>query len=267
MTTKKTYLLFLIAALLVAACSTVPLTGRRQLNFIPDSMLSEMSLTNYQEFLGAHQPLPASSPQTQLVRKAGGNISQAVETYLRDNNLTKSVGKFSWEFNVVQDPAVNAWCMPGGKVVFYTGILPYTKDEAGVAVVMGHEIAHAVADHGGERMSQQLAIMLGGISLDVALQKEPGLTRDIFNTVYGVGSQLGTLAYSRTHEYEADKLGMIFMAIAGYDPARAVSFWEEMATIPGQAPPEFLSTHPSAQKRIKALREFVPEANKYYQRP
>ncbi len=157
--------------------------------------------------------------------------------------------------------------MPGGKVVFYTGILPYTKDESGVAVVMGHEIAHAVAGHGGERMSQQLAIMLRGVSLDVALQKEPGLTRDIFNTVYGVGSQLGTLAYSRTHEYEADKLGMIFMAIAGYDPARAVSFWEEMAAIPGQAPPEFLSTHPPAQKRIKALQDFVPQANKYYQRP
>ena len=264
---RKAHLLFLIAVLIAASCTTVPLTGRRQFNFIPDKMISEMSLTNYQEFLGTHPTLPANDPQTQLVRKAGGRISQAVETYLRDNNLTKKVGKFNWEFNVVQDPAVNAWCMPGGKVVFYTGILPYAKDETGVAVVMGHEIAHAVADHGGERMSQQLAIMLGGVSLDVALQKEPGLTRDIFNTVYGVGSQLGTLAYSRTHEYEADKLGMIFMAIAGYDPARAVSFWEEMAAIPGQAPPEFLSTHPPAEKRIKALRDFVPQANKYYKRP
>ena len=267
MTRRKAHLLFLIAAIIVGACSTVPLTGRRQFNFIPDSMLSEMSLTNYQQFLSTNPALPANSPQTQLVRKAGGKISQAVETYLLDNNLTKKVGKFNWEFNVVQDESVNAWCMPGGKVVFYTGILPYTKDETGIAVVMGHEIAHAVADHGGERMSQQLAIMLGGVSLDIALQKEPGLTRDIFNTVYGVGSQLGTLAYSRTHEYEADKLGMIFMAIAGYDPARAVSFWEEMAAIPGQAPPEFISTHPSAQNRIKALRDFVPQANKYYQRP
>ena len=256
MTRRKAHLLFLIAAIIVGACSTVPLTGRRQFNFIPDSMLSEMSLTNYQQFLSTNPALPANSPQTQLV-----------ETYLRDNNFTNKVGKFNWEFNVVQDEAVNAWCMPGGKVVFYTGILPYTKDETGIAVVMGHEIAHAVADHGGERMSQQLAIMLGGVSLDIALQKEPGLTRDIFNTVYGVGSQLGTLAYSRTHEYEADKLGMIFMAIAGYDPARAVSFWEEMAAIPGQAPPEFISTHPSAQNRIKALRDFVPQANKYYQRP
>ena len=200
MTRRKAHLLFLIAAIIVGACSTVPLTGRRQFNFIPDSMLSEMSLTNYQQFLSTNPALPANSPQTQLVRKAGGKISQAVETYLRDNNLTKKVGKFNWEFNVVQDEAVNAWCMPGGKVVFYTGILPYTKDETGIAVVMGHEIAHAVADHGGERMSQQLAIMLGGVSLDIALQKEPGLTRDIFNTVYGVGSQLGTLAYSRTHE-------------------------------------------------------------------
>lgn len=267
MKAKKINLLIIVAALFVGACSTVPLTGRRQFNFIPDNMLTQMSLTNYQEFLNTNPPLPANNPQTVLVKKAGGKISQAVEKYLRDNNLAGKVGEFAWEFNVVQDEAVNAWCMPGGKVVFYTGILPYTKDESGVAVVMGHEIAHAVANHGGERMSQQLAIVLGGVSLDVALQKEPALTRDIFNSVYGVGSQLGTLAYSRTHEYEADKLGMIFMAIAGYDPERAVTFWEEMSKIPGQAPPELLSTHPSAQNRIKALRDFVPKANKYYQRP
>ncbi|HAH57221.1 MAG TPA: peptidase M48, partial [Bacteroidales bacterium] len=171
---------------------------------------------------------------------------------------------YKWEFNLVESPEVNAWAMPGGKVVFYTGIMPLTKDEAGIAVVMGHEIAHAVVNHGGERMSQQLAIALGGVTLDVALQKEPELTRSIFNTVYGVGSQLGTLAYSRTHEYEADKLGMVFMAMAGYDPHRAISFWQEMAALGGQAPPEFLSTHPSNQNRIKEITNYIPKAMKYF---
>lgn len=261
---RKVAVIELLAALLIlVSCAKVPLTGRRQLNFIPDNMLTQMSLTSYQEFLSANPPLPKNNSQAALVNQVGVKISQAVEEYLRQNNLSSKVGKFSWEFNLVEDPTVNAWCMPGGKVVFYTGILPYTKDEAGLAVVMGHEIAHAVANHGGERMSQQMAVLLGGVSLDVALQKEPALTRDIFNAVYGVGSQLGTLAYSRTHEYEADKLGMIFMAKAGYDPARALSFWSDMAAIPGQAPPEFLNTHPSNSNRIKAIRDFIPEANKY----
>lgn len=264
---KHQKLYFLILVIFLVSCSKVPLSGRRQLNFIPASMLTEMSLTNYQAFLTENPPLPANNSNTILVKNAGNKISQAVENYLNENGLAEKAGKFSWEYNLVQNEAINAWCMPGGKVVFYSGILPYVKDESGIAVVMGHEIAHAVANHGGERMSQQLAIMLGGITLDVAMQQQPAMTRDIFNTVYGVGSALGTLAYSRTHEYEADKLGLIFMAKAGYDPARAITFWEEMAAIPGQAPPEFLSTHPSNQKRIKALREFIPEANKYYKAP
>ncbi|MBW6491576.1 MAG: M48 family metallopeptidase [Lentimicrobium sp.] len=264
---KQIRLYSLILVLLMVSCSKVPLTGRRQLNFIPVSMLGEMSLTNYQAFLTDNPPLPANNANTVLVKNAGNRISQAVENYLNENRLAEKAGKFSWEFNLVQNEAINAWCMPGGKVVFYTGILPYVKDESGIAVVMGHEIAHAVANHGGERMSQQLALMLGGVTLNVALQQQPALTRDIFNSVYGVGSVLGPLAYSRKHEYEADKLGLIFMAKAGYDPARAITFWEEMAAIPGQAPPEFLSTHPSNQKRIKALRDFIPEANNYYQKP
>jgi predicted Zn-dependent protease len=142
--------------------------------------------------------------------------------------------------------------------------MPYSKDEAGLAVIMGHEIAHAVANHGGERMSQQMAVVLGGVSLEIALQQQPSQTQDLFNLAYGVGSTLGTLAYSRTHEYEADKLGMVFMAMAGYDPERAVTFWEDMAAIPGVAPPEFLSTHPNNQNRIKAIRNFVPKANNYF---
>ncbi|GAB1405759.1 M48 family metallopeptidase [Lentimicrobium sp.] len=227
-------------------------------------MITEMSLSSYNQFLSEHNVVPASNDQVKMLRRVGQRISTAVEDYFRNNGMADAVKGYKWEFNLVESPEVNAWAMPGGKVVFYTGILPLTKDEAGIAVVMGHEIAHAVVNHGGERMSQQLAIALGGVTLDVALQKEPDLTRNIFNTVYGVGSQLGTLAYSRTHEYEADKLGMVFMAMAGYDPHRAASFWQEMAALGGQAPPEFLSTHPSNANRIKEINKYMPTAMKYF---
>lgn len=259
----KPGLLFAIL-LLIMSCSKVPITGRKQFNVVPDHMISQLSLTSYQDFISQNAPLPANDQNVVLVRKVGARISAAVEKYLNDNKMAKKVASYKWEFNVVASPDVNAWCMPGGKVVVYTGIMPYSKDEAGLAVIMGHEIAHAVANHGGERMSQQMAVVLGGVSLDIALQQQPSQTHDLFNLAYGVGSSLGTLAYSRTHEYEADKLGMVFMAMAGYDPARAVTFWEDMAAIPGVAPPELLSTHPNSQNRIKAIRSFVPKANNYF---
>lgn len=260
---KRFCALLLLAILILPSCSTVPISGRRQFNFVPDNMISEMGLTSYQEFLSQHPPLHDNNIGTQQVRRVGQRIAAAVEDYLVSNGQADKVLDYKWEFNLVESPDVNAWCLPGGKVMVYTGIMPFSKDDAGLAVVMGHEIAHAVASHGGERMSQQLAVVLGGVSLDVALQKEPALTRDLFNTAYGIGSTLGTLAYSRTHEYEADKLGLVFMAMAGYEPERAVVFWEEMDAIPGQAPPEFLSTHPNSQKRIKALKAYIPKANKY----
>ena len=171
---------------------------------------------------------------------------------------------FKWEFNLVEDNTVNAWCMPGGKVVFYTGILPITKDEKGIAVVMGHEIAHAIARHGNERMSQGLALQGGGIALSLALSDKPELTQNLFQQAYGLGGQLGMLKYSRSHDSEADKMGLVFMAMAGYDPREAVEFWKRMAAQGGQKPPEFLSTHPSDDTRIKDLEDFMPEALKYY---
>ncbi|PKP01841.1 MAG: peptidase M48 [Bacteroidetes bacterium HGW-Bacteroidetes-9] len=256
--------LLIAILLLIVSCSKVPITGRKQFNVVPDNMISQLSLTSYQEFLGQNPPLPPSDQNVVLVRKVGARISEAVEKYLNDNKMSKKAASYKWEFNVVASPDVNAWCLPGGKVVVFTGIMPYSKDEAGLAVIMGHEIAHAVANHGGERMSQQMAVVLGGVSLEIALQQQPSQTQDLFNLAYGVGSTLGTLAYSRTHEYEADKLGMVFMAMAGYDPERAVTFWEDMAAIPGVAPPEFLSTHPNNQNRIKAIRNFVPKANNYF---
>jgi predicted Zn-dependent protease len=250
--------------LAIIACSKVPITGRKQLKLMPNSMMMEMGQSNYASFLKEN---PAVSPPTRAsaeVTSVGIRISQAVEKYMRTNGLSKKIEGYKWEFNVVDSPEINAWCMPGGKVVVYTGILPLTRDDAGLAVVMGHEIAHAIADHGNERMSQQMTIQAAGIGLEIYMQQKPELTRDIFMSSFGVGSQLGMLAYSRTHELEADKLGLVFMAMAGYDPERAVSFWQEMAKSGGNKPPEIMSTHPSDERRIEQIKSFLPEAKKYY---
>lgn len=254
----------LVTVFLMFGCSTVPITGRKRVNLVPSEMMLGLGAQGYADFLSQNPPLPVSDSRTVLVRDVGVNISRAVEQFLYDNQMGDDVRKFSWEYNVVDDPTINAWCMPGGKIVFYTGILPIANGEEGIATIMGHEVAHAVAKHGDERMTQQLAIFFGAVGLDYALQNEPQTTRDIFLTAYGVGSQLGTLAYSRTHEYEADKLGMVFMAMAGYDPTNAISFWQRMSQKGGQQPPEFLSTHPNDENRIKALQEFLPKAQEYY---
>jgi len=255
--------LFLVMA---SSCSRVPITNRKQLKLLPESLILSMSLTNYTEFLSQNPALPASEPNVQLVRNVGGKISQAVIGFMREQGKLKQIKNYKWEFNLVNNSTVNAWCMPGGKIVVYTGILPYTEDEYGLATVIGHEIAHAVARHGNERLSQQLALTLGEVTLAVALQDKPKETKDIFLSVYEIGGTLGALAYSRLHEYEADKLGMIFMARAGYDPAKAIEFWQRMADLSKGKPqiPQFLSTHPSDENRIKALREFLPKAQRYY---
>jgi predicted Zn-dependent protease len=201
-----------------------------------------------------------------MVKNVGHRIQAAVEEYFRQNNMTHELKNYDWEFNLVESEDVNAWCMPGGKVVIYSGILPITETEAGLAVVMGHEIAHAVANHGGERMSQGLVTQLGGMALSVALEEKPETTRQLAMVAFGVGAQVGVLLpYSRLHESEADKLGLIFMAMAGYDPHVAVDFWQRMSEQKnGQAPPEFLSTHPSDQTRINQIKEYIPQAMEYY---
>jgi predicted Zn-dependent protease len=254
----------LLILVFIASCATVPLTGRRQLKLLPENMLLGMSMNAYKEFLSENPTVPPDHPHSIMVQNSGKRIADAVIQYMKDNKIRNRT--FNFEFNLVMNDEVNAWCMPGGKVVFYTGIMPLCKDEEGVAVVMGHEIAHAVANHGNERMSQQMALMLGAISLDVALREKPEETRDIFMMAFGVGGTLGSLAYSRQHEYEADKLGMIFMAMAGYNPERTLEFWEEMSKLSGPAMPAFLSTHPSSAARVEAIREFMPEAMKYYQK-
>lgn len=247
-------------------CSTVPITGRSQLNLIPDSEINAMSFQQYDEFIKQNK-LSGNKNDLEMVKRVGKNIQTAVETYFAQNNLSKELEGYQWEFNVVESDEVNAWCMPGGKVVVYTGILPLTKDETGLAVVMGHEIAHAIAQHGNERMSQGLLQQLGGVALSVALQNEPQQTQELFLTAYGIGTTLGViLPYSRTHESEADRLGLIFMAMAGYDPNVAVEFWQRMAAQGGAKPPEFLSTHPSNETRIADIKKELPEALKYYKK-
>lgn len=252
-------------AVVVAACSTVPLTGRKQLNLIPQGEMLSMSYQQYGEFLKTNK-VTTDDQQLQMVRGVGARIQKAVETYFAGKGLSGALKDYKWEFNVVQSKDVNAWCMPGGKVVVYTGILPVTKTEAGLAVVMGHEIAHAVAEHGSERMSQQLITQMGGMLLSKALEEKPEATRNLWLSVYGVGAQFGALLpFSRTHESEADRLGLVFMAMAGYDPHEAVDFWTRMSQASGgQAPPEFMSTHPSDQTRIQDIQKELPEAMQYY---
>ncbi|NPA36375.1 MAG: M48 family metallopeptidase [Chlorobi bacterium] len=257
---------FLLIVFIVSACSTVPITGRKQLHLIPDNEMLAMSLTNYDQFLKEHK-LSTDAKSTAMVKRVGQNIANAVTKFMKEKGMENRIKNYEWEFNLVEEDVPNAWCMPGGKVVVYTGLLPYTKTEAGLAVVMGHEIAHAVARHGNERMSQEMAVQLGGMALSVALEKKPEETKMLFLQAYGIGTQVGVvLPYSRMHETEADKLGLIFMAMAGYNPEEAISFWSRMAKSGGQKPPEFLSTHPADETRIKNLKEFMPEALKYYKK-
>ena len=246
-------------------CGRVPITGRSQMNLVGESQLMAMAATEYSTFLSANAPMPASDARVKQVRAIGDKLAAAAAQYLEENRASNRIEGFMWEFNVVNDKTINAWCMPGGKVVVYTGILPVTQNDAGLAVVMGHEIAHAIARHGNERMSQAIALQGAGMTLDILTSQNPGLARDIFMESVGIGSQLGMLAYSRTHETEADKMGLVFMAIAGYDPREAPQFWQRMSQQGGgQAPPEILSTHPSDESRMRDLEAYMPEALKYY---
>lgn len=257
----------ILTLLLLSACSTVPITGRSQLNLIPGSSMISMSLQQYDQFLKEHK-LSTNQEQTQLVRRVGGRISEAVERYFVANGMQDELKNYKWEFNLVEDKQVNAWCMPGGKVVVYTGILPVAGGEEGLAVVMGHEIAHAVAEHGNERMSQGLLAQAGGVALSTAMSSKPAQTRQLWMAVYGAGAQYGAiLPYGRKQESEADHLGLVFMTMAGYDPNAAIPFWERMAAQKGgQSPPEFLSTHPSDTTRINNIKKLVPEVLQKYKK-
>lgn len=255
-----------VAALLFQFCSLVPLTGRRQLSLVSDADMFSTSLVQYDQFLKENK-LSTNTAEKNLVRRVGNRIKNAVTIYFAQNDLSQELNGFAWKFNLIESEEVNAWCMPGGKVVVYSGILPVTQNEAGLAVVMAHEIAHAVAKHSNERMSQALLAQLGGQTLAVALREKPQQTQDIWMTIFGAGVQLGAvLPYSRLQEGEADHLGLIFMAMAGYDPNSAIAFWQRMSQNAGAKPPEFLSTHPSDENRIRKIKSEIPEAMKYYRK-
>lgn len=259
-------IILLVASVFTNSCSTVPVTGRNQLSLIPSSQLMSLSFQQYDDFLKENK-LSTDKKKAAMIKRVGTKIQKAVEEYMAMNNMSEHIKGYDWEFNLVESDQVNAWAMPGGKVVFYTGILPICKDETGVATVMGHEIAHAIAEHGGERMSQGLIVQLGGMGLQAALENEPQLTQQLAMTAFGIGSQLGVmLPFSRLHESEADHMGLIFMAMAGYNPNAAVEFWQRMAAQGGGAPPEFLSTHPSNETRINDLKKLIPEAMQYYKK-
>lgn len=242
----------------LAACRTVPYTGRHQLNLIPLGEEASLGATSYEQTL-RQAKLSTDPGQIAMVRRVGERIARAADQ-----------PDFKWEFNVIKDDkTVNAFCLPGGKVAVYTGLLPLAQDDAGLAVVVGHEVAHALARHGGERMSQGLLAQFGGAALSAALAQKPAETQNLMLSAYGAGAQVGVLLpFSRKQESEADRIGLILMAKAGYDPRVAVDFWTRMAR--GQSEPglsAFLSTHPTDQKRIAGIKEWLPEALKYYRGP
>ena len=251
--------------LLLSACATVPLTERKSLSLIPDSELLSLSFQQYTDVLKKSK-LSHDPAKVEMVKRVGERIARASEDFLRESKMQSDIKNYKWEFNLIEDDkVVNAWCMPGGKVAVYTGILPFTQDETGLAVVMGHEVAHAMAKHGNERMSEALLVQLGGMGLSVALSQKPAQTQQIFLGVYGVTANVGfMLPYSRLHESESDRIGLVLMAKAGYDPGEAIPFWERMNEKGGGRPPEFLSTHPAPETRITKIKSHIPEAMKYY---
>lgn len=260
----KKLLLSLVIALVVFACAKVAVTGRSQLSLVSNSEIIPMATAQYKEVI-AKGPLSTNREQTELVKRVGVKIQKAVEEYMADKKLSSELSGFAWEFNLIDDPkTVNAWCMPGGKVAFYTGIMPICENEAGVAVVMGHEVAHAIANHGRERMSQQMIAQYGLSTVSALMGQNPTAGQQLLMQAVGAGTNVGMLKFSRDHESEADHIGLIFMTMAGYDPNEAPKFWERMSKMSGGGEPmEFLSTHPSHSTRVADLKKWIPEAETY----
>jgi predicted Zn-dependent protease len=260
-------ILLMIAGSFLVGCAEVPITQRGSLHLVPDSELMTMSFKEYQQVLDRNK-LSADQDKVRMVRKVGNRISGAAEAFLADLGRDSQVRNYQWEFNLIEDDkVVNAWVMPGGKAAVYTGILPYTQDENGLAVVLGHEVGHAIAEHGNERMSQGLLANMGTMALSAALAQKPRQTRELFMTVFGVGANVGVLLpYSRLQESEADRIGLMLMARAGYDPRTAVPFWERMNREEKSRSPALLSTHPAPSTRIADIQRYIPEAMPYYKR-
>lgn len=258
----KRIIALVFTATMLVQCSTVPITGRKRINFVSDAQVLPTSFAQYKGFLEKNK-LSKDVAKTNQIKRVGKKIADAVDKFMRANGMAKEADSYRWEFNLVDDKTVNAWCMPGGKVVFYTGIMPICANENGVAAVMGHEVAHAFAKHGQERMSQGQLQAIGGAAVALGTSNQDPKKAQIWNMAFGVGSQLGMLKFSRTHEQEADRLGLVFMIMAGYDGNEAAEVWVRMSKKSGgQAPPEFLSTHPSNESRIRDLKAYLPEATR-----
>jgi len=263
---KKYLLLFISASLFLIACTTNAITGRSQLSLISEASLQQEAVTQYRTFLSQNKVVSnTANKDAEMVKRVGTRIANAITEYYRQKGLSSELNGYNWEFNLVDNKEVNAWCMPGGKVVVYTGLLPITQNEAALAIVMGHEITHAVAHHGQERISQALLAQGIGVAGDVFTQGNGG-ANSIFNAIYAPSAQVGVLLpNSRNQEYEADHYGLIFAAMAGYNPREAIPFWERMAKLSsGSSTPEMLSDHPLDSKRISKIKSYMPEALKYY---
>lgn len=255
----------LLAILFLAGCATVPLTGRRQLALVPQGTLARLNEDVYSQFLD-EATLSRDSEQNRLVAEVGGKVAAAAERFMREQGLSEDIKYYNWKFNVVKDDeTVDALCMAGGKIAVFTGMLPVSKDEAGLSAVLSHEVAHAVLRHHNERLSQILLARLGESTISSALSKKPQETRELVLGIYGIGAQVGVLLpYSRKQELEADHAGLIIMAMAGYDPAESLNVWRRMAQIQKDQPIEFLSTHPNPETRIENIKRELPAALEYY---
>ena len=265
---KKFYFI-LATTIFLVACTTNSITGRKQWILFPESTLQAEALTQYQSFLNQNKVVSANTNRdAEMVKRVGSRIANAITTYYKSKGQSSELEGYNWEFNLVNDPQVNAWCMPGGKVVVYTGLLAVTQNETALAIVLGHEITHAIAGHSNERMSQATIAQGLGVAGNIFTQNKEKANA-IFNNVYGPAASVGVLLpNSRKQEYEADHYGLIFAALAGYNPQEAIAFWQRMAKASqGSAkPPEFLSTHPADENRIAQLKKFMPEALKYYKK-
>jgi predicted Zn-dependent protease len=264
----KRFLLFIIFIAAATGCRKNSITGRSQLNLIPESTLQEYAVSEYNLFLSQNRVVSAStSKDAEMVKRVGSRIAASISLFLAEKGQKEMLRGFKWEFNLVDNNQVNAWCMPGGKVVVYTGLLPVSQNEAALAVVLGHEITHAVGRHGNERISR-LLLAKSAQAAGNLLTQNSSQASSVFNNVYGPAAALGVmLPNSRNQEYEADRYGLIFAALAGYNPREAVGFWQRMDAASNQKPAEFLSSHPSNKNRIKMIEKHMEEALSYYRPP
>ena len=257
----------ILVAFVFVSCSTNAITGRKQLKLVSESELQAMATDQYQQFLSSNKVVSASNDRdAEMVKRVGQRIATAVTNYFKEKGMGDQLAGYKWEYNLVDNKEVNAWCMPGGKIVVYTGLLPISQNEAALAIVLGHEVTHAVLQHGAERMSQGLIQQLGGAALSVALSSQPAATQNLFLQAYGIGSTVGVLLpFSRKEESEADHYGLIWAAMAGYNPREAINLWQRMQKAAnGQEPAAFLSDHPATSDRIAQIQKWMPEALKYY---